>query len=122
MANYTVAGIGGDKTQPNWDISENSNDFWLVKFCDSTATTSITQISNFQFSISIYPNPAKESVTINYQFKAGDEIQLTDVLGKLLFTTKIKTPSSDFRLPTSDLSPGIYFLKAGNEVKKFVKE
>jgi hypothetical protein len=38
---YTVAagsraGIGGYKTQANWDITNSSYDFWIVKFCDST--------------------------------------------------------------------------------------
>jgi hypothetical protein len=122
VGNTTNGGIGGYKTQSNWDPNNFYYDYWIVKFCDTTSTTSITQIPDNPNTFSIYPNPAKESVTINYQFKAGDEIRLTDVLGKLLFTTKIKTPSSDFRLPTSDLSPGIYFIKAGNEVRKFVKE
>jgi hypothetical protein len=118
MANYTSGGIGGDKTQP----SQGFDDYWIIKYCDTTSTSSIKTNSNFQFPISVYPNPAKEYLTINYQFKAGDEIRLTDVLGKLLFTTKLTTRSSDFRLQISDLSPGIYFIKAGNEVRKFVKE
>jgi hypothetical protein len=119
MANFDDAGPGGYKTQPAWN---GTYDYWIIKFCDTTSTTSNTQLPDYPNTFSIYPNPANEYVTINYHFKAGDEIQLTDALGKLLFITKIKTPSSDFLLPTSDLSPGIYFLKAGNEVRKFVKE
>jgi hypothetical protein len=118
MANYTSAGIGGDKTQP----SQGFDDYWIIKFCDTTSTTTITQLSDYPNTFSIYPNPANEYVTINYHFQAGDEIRLTDVLGKLLFTTKISLPTLNFKLQTLNLSSGIYFLKAGNEVCKFVKE
>jgi len=33
MTNYTSAGIGGDKTQ----ASQGSNDYWIIKFCDTIA-------------------------------------------------------------------------------------
>jgi hypothetical protein len=122
FANYTASGIGADKTQPNWDPTNITLDFWIIKFCDSTLTTPITQLPGTQSPFSIYPNPANEYAFINYHFKAGDEIRLTDVLGKLLYTTKIKEPTLNFKLQTLNLSPGIYFLKAGNEVRRFVKE
>jgi hypothetical protein len=120
FGNSTSRGIGGEKTQP----SRGGHDYWIIKFCDSTRTTTGIQsaINNPQSAISIYPNPANDYVIINYRFKAGDEIRLTDMLGKILFTETITTLTSDFRLLTSNLSPGIYFLKAGNRVSKFVKE
>ncbi len=111
--------IGGHKTQSNWN---GSMDYWIIKFCDSTLTTSVTQLPDTHFPFSIYPNPANEYVIIVYHFKAGDEILLTDVLGKLLSTTKITAPALNFKLSTLNLSTGIYFLKAGNEVRKFIKE
>ncbi|MBL0053995.1 MAG: T9SS type A sorting domain-containing protein [Bacteroidetes bacterium] len=33
LANYTYAGIGGDKTQ----ASQGSWDYWIIKFCDTTS-------------------------------------------------------------------------------------
>jgi len=36
MANSTIARIGGDKTQDNWDTTFFSPDYWVIKFCDST--------------------------------------------------------------------------------------
>ena len=36
MANYTNGGIGGYKTQANWDSTDTTYDYWIIKFCDST--------------------------------------------------------------------------------------
>ncbi|MES2622434.1 MAG: T9SS type A sorting domain-containing protein [Bacteroidota bacterium] len=31
LAGFSTSGIGGDKTQPNWDPTLNTNDYWIVK-------------------------------------------------------------------------------------------
>jgi hypothetical protein len=36
MATYTTADTGGHKTQANWDPSLSTEDFWIVKFCDTS--------------------------------------------------------------------------------------
>jgi|SRR6185436_7353392 len=51
MANYTSAGIGGDKTQP----SQGFDDYWITKYCDSTTTT------GFPYAITI-PNQKFPSI------------------------------------------------------------
>jgi hypothetical protein len=125
MANWTSAGIGGNKTQPNWNsncVPHCTMDYWIIKFCDTTSTTSVSNLQPPASDFTIFPNPAGDYITINSNLIAGEEIRITDTLGKLLFTTKIKTPTSYFQFPTSNLSPGIYFIKAGNIVRKFVKE
>jgi hypothetical protein len=35
FANQTAAGIGGDKTQPNWDTTNYTYDYWMIKYCDT---------------------------------------------------------------------------------------
>ena len=39
FANYTAAGIGGYKTQANWDTVGHAPDYWIVKFCDTVNAT-----------------------------------------------------------------------------------
>jgi hypothetical protein len=70
----------------------------------------------------IYPNPANEFVVVSYEFGVGDQIIITDVLGKTLFTKIITQTTSNFKLQTLNFSKGIYFVKAGEAVGKFVKE
>jgi len=51
MANNTSGGIGGDKTQPNWDttfIFLPTHDYWIIRFCDSACailSVSITSVT-----------------------------------------------------------------------------
>jgi hypothetical protein len=126
MVNYTYAGIGGDKTQSNQDPNCTpflcSTDYWIIKFCDTTSTTSINLIPNYQNTFSISPNPARESVVISSEYgeKNKTPLILFDVFGNELYRDILRTPN--YRLPVSSLTPGIYFLKAGNEVRKFIKE
>ena len=115
IANITYAGIGGYKTQLAWN---NSYDYWMVKFFDTTITTNIqSAIQNLQSAITISPNPANEYSVISFQFKTGDEIRLTDVSGRALFTKTITVPTSNLKLKTSNFANGIYFVEiiSGNE-------
>src|SRR6185436_3403489 len=49
VANHTMAPIGGYKTESNWDLANNSNDYWIVKFCDSTSVPPTASLSGDQF-------------------------------------------------------------------------
>ena len=37
LCGYSNSGVGGDKTQPNWDVTNSYHDFWVVKI-DSAGT------------------------------------------------------------------------------------
>jgi len=36
IAEATYGNIAGDKTQPNWDTTLSSTDFWIIRYCDTT--------------------------------------------------------------------------------------
>jgi|GEM_PF-4608366 len=63
-------------------------------------------------SISISPNPAFSEIQISdFNFQKGDEIIFSDITGKICFTKRIQSLTSELRLQTSDLNNGIYFLE-----------
>jgi hypothetical protein len=54
MAGYTMGGIAGEKSEPNWDTTNFSSDGWIIKFCDSAT---VQQCNLFSIAISSYtPN------------------------------------------------------------------
>ncbi|MEO5570330.1 MAG: T9SS type A sorting domain-containing protein [Bacteroidia bacterium] len=115
MANMTYAGIGGYKTQSSWA----STDYWIIKFCDTTLTTSIT---NFQFSIFIlqlFPNPATSTIqlTFNTKEKTKVQIEIINVMGERVFKSQIVNPKSQINLDVSFLAKGIYVVRAGDGVR-----
>ncbi|HKR07056.1 MAG TPA: T9SS type A sorting domain-containing protein [Bacteroidia bacterium] len=119
----TASGIAGYKTEPNWDVSGITYDYWIVKFCDSISTIGINgfEVSGLKFDV--YPNPANEFVVISYHLSGKEkiEITITDITGKKLLHSTFNIQHSTFKIDVSNLSSGIYFIKAGTAVKKLVK-
>lgn len=74
-------------------------------------------------NFSVYPNPAKELITINNKTKQSINLQLTDVLGNLVMN--IILGQGLVTIDVSGLSKGVYFIreeiKSGNIIK-LIKE
>lgn len=123
LANFNNGTIGGYKTQPNWDTANSAYDLWMIKFCDSTLTTGVQSIfQNPQSAISIYPNPAAELLVVNGQWSGKEAIEIYDMFGRKVLQNVIRNPKSEITINISSLSSGIYFLHAGNKVRKFIKK
>jgi type IX secretion system substrate protein len=85
--------------------------FTLVPSCDGVV--SVIENNHPSAELHIIPNPASSEFQIsNFNFQPGDEIIVSDVLGKISFTKRITAPASSLKLQTSDFSNGIYFLQA----------
>jgi len=124
IANQTNSGMGGYKTWDNWDtvLVIPSFDLWIIKFCDTMAVSGcnfVSGISNIvqQYQFSIYPNPT--IATLNLFLNNKEDIVITNLVGEIVLQ---KTAKGKVELNVSFLASGIYFIKVGNEVRKFVKE
>ncbi len=84
----------------------------------------ITMQKNDTSKLSLRPNPALDELTIDNGINNIQEVSIFDVLGKELKRCSVN--NSKITLNISDLSSGIYILKAstqkGIHIKKFVKE
>ena len=107
IANYTQGGIGGYKTQPSWN---NSTDYWIIKFCDTTSTVGINAPNNPP-SVSIYPNPFEDQLHVSVNSNQPAEIVLYDMLSRKLLQQEFMNSVS---LSTSQLAPGIYICEIRN--------
>jgi hypothetical protein len=85
----------------------------------TVANAGLNELSANGFVIS--PNPVKDELKVSgIKFKSGDEIKITDVVGKEIYSDKIIFETSDMKLQTSNLQPGVYFLKINSANKKFI--
>lgn len=76
---------------------------------DTVFTTGIEK--HLEKDFAIYPNPAKETITIsNYPF--GASIAISDMAGKQLFSTTAK--AEKLIINTSDLANGLYIIRVEN--------
>ena len=100
----------------------------LVGGCDTIKDIGIG-ISSFPTNhspLSLYPNPANQSIVISQQ-SLVNTIEVTNVLGQKMKATITPLSTYDLRLTTDDYPSGIYFLKVTDEkgfqqVAKFIKE
>jgi hypothetical protein len=67
-------------------------------------------------SISLFPNPANESVTLKGE-NLGT-VRVFNVLGQMV--DAFEANGSEFRINTTGYENGIYFVKAGEQTLKFV--
>lgn len=97
-----------------------------VFILDATQAFNVTDVGINEFEVEslkfrVYPNPTNEILTIEFlTFNKEVEVKITDVFGNSLKNSTLKTQNS--QIDVSHLSSGIYFIKVGNAVKKFVKE
>lgn len=95
-----------------------------------TIATGINQLEEKGYSLSLYPNPANENLSMNVESKNVQDvrIELNDITGKIIFSEEIKLTKGENNLTYSidDLSQGVYFLSIKNSsgitVNKFVKQ
>jgi hypothetical protein len=97
-----------------------------VTVIPSGSTTGVSKISG-EKDFSISPNPARDYIEISSlspTLKRGvdevSDIQIFDMLGIAVSPTSGRIKEGG-KIGISNLSPGIYFIKIGNRVEKFVK-
>lgn len=71
--------------------------------------TGANDVSNAMSELSIVPNPATTSFEIlGKKFQVNDIVTINDVIGKVVYQTKISQPTSSFKVETIDYPNGIY--------------
>ena len=82
---------------------------------------------NIDSKIYIHPNPATDFITIQYSnqglqpFAERDKVQIFDVLGVEVMFVGSGLDLSTQQIDVSHLSAGVYFIRIGDKVEKFVK-
>lgn len=88
---------------------------------DESANTSNIAESSIK---SIYPNPGLDIITISATSNTIENYEIFDISGRLIQSVNSFGQSGNMQIDISELSPGVYFIKARkNELgKKFVKQ
>ncbi|MCB9230551.1 MAG: T9SS type A sorting domain-containing protein [Bacteroidia bacterium] len=74
----------------------------------------------------IYPNPARETVSVTFSdLEWAGKLTLQDVIGKVLWEAEIAPvngATATEEISLSGLKPGVYFLRAGKQTLRLIKE
>jgi hypothetical protein len=81
---------------------------FLLSACNDLTTGLTTEKDRAK--ISVYPNPAKEKLTVSSKdgFEAGDHIALVNAFGQMVFEETISAGAKEIEIRPGDLKAGIY--------------
>lgn len=68
----------------------------------------------------IYPNPATKQINVVWKDMDVEEIKITSFQGKLVKRVSANGLSGEKTIDLDRLSPGVYFVNVGNEVRKLI--
>ncbi len=128
VGTWTGSGIGGYKTQANWDTTEQTYDYWILKFCMDTVT-GINELTD-QPQITIYPNPFATDVSISIQKENLHQatFTITNLIGQTIYHQEETNLANSYTkmLDLSYLPNDIYFVtvqcKGETITKKIIKQ
>jgi hypothetical protein len=101
--------------------------------CDSTVQlilyvmpkqSGIALTRNSNSNLHLYPNPANNILFVEWNTETKKQIQemeIYDMLGNRQRLTRVNVSSKIWQVDVSELPTGIYLLKIGNHISKFVK-
>jgi hypothetical protein len=120
----SVTPLNGDTTISLFvqNISAELNRYSIV-FNNVVTKTSSFPLNN---SINIYPNPAKETLNVDFSLKNVElKLVVVDMLGNEIINENSRNQHTSLNI--QNLSSGVYFVKVINEnecvgIKKWVKE
>jgi len=95
----------------------------MIVFREPDTTQNINQLNNAKRSLVIYPNPATSSVSLMFTAKTNltdNTVFVYDAYGRVVKQLKIK--NNNLQINIIDLERGIYFVRVGSAIGKFVKE
>ncbi|WBV61945.1 T9SS type A sorting domain-containing protein [Chryseobacterium camelliae] len=110
---------GFSNSNPNsGDVTGNhgDNDFWIIKLAENQLSTNENIIKS---NISIYPNPAKDFVTIDH-LPSKATISIYDMSGRKIFSKKYT--ETKVSMHTSQLTNGTYIIQIDDQEKTILSE
>jgi hypothetical protein len=128
IASDSRSGTGGYKSQPNWDITNQTGDIWIVKLCEDPNSV-VNKNKQGAGDIVVYPNPFVNDIAISIEKENVQEATfvLTTMDGKILYQqheTHLATGYTKI-LDVRNLPSGVYMVTVSisgeNIVKRVVK-
>jgi hypothetical protein len=123
-----VKASGNSHSVINYSYTDDaplSLNFYRLKTVDNDGTFAYSKIIAFKLnkieSLAFFPVPATSNLTIQLNVKAATELQIIDVAGSVRKTKMVAQGANAFSLDITDLHAGLYFLKADDENRLFIK-
>jgi len=81
----------------------------LPHYLNCTSLTSVGEISSAENLMDVYPNPAKDFMSVSFNRPGIYNISISDIAGKIVYQT---TVNGDTEISTRNFCSGLYFIRA----------
>jgi hypothetical protein len=120
---FPLTGLSPGTTYHLWaryicDVGDTSAWSSMHTFTTLPAPVSVVNVAGADFTLQVYPNPAKNVLAVAALGKGNNTatIQLTDVTGKLLNSYTLNT--EEMNIDMSGLSSGVYFIRYADDMHR----
>jgi hypothetical protein len=126
----TVTGKGASGSYTYIDAQPlSSMNYYRLKMITQNGDYSYSKILSIRYdknaSVSIFPNPAKDAVTVQLHMPAGAvPLQIIDGMGRIVKSMTLQSSGSTLStlIDISDLARGQYYIHAGRQMLGFIKQ
>ena len=73
-------------------------------------------------NLQLHPNPADESINIDYSIKSTGILKICDLKGVVLKTLKLESDFNSLFISITDLAPGMYFVEMSSKDSKLTQK
>ena len=102
------------------------NDYWWSEFTNYTDCVGIYEVEFDTININVYPNPTTGELRIENNDLQIDNVQIFDIVGKLVISFIVSSQSQEIVINISPLTNGTYFVRLKTDkselTKKVIKE
>jgi len=102
----------------SFDDYQICNDTTSARFMNKP-TSIVKKTSDF---LSVHPNPADESVNIDYSIKSTGILKICDLKGVVVKTLKLEPDFNSLPISITDLAPGMYFVEMNSKDSKLTQK
>ncbi|MFN8285554.1 MAG: T9SS type A sorting domain-containing protein [Chitinophagales bacterium] len=128
-APYSVSWSNGQLTNPATNLSAGSYTATITdnSGCSKTVTLTVSESVGIntvadELSFRMYPNPAKDEVTVLFTLTENASLSVRNVLGQNITEQKLGATETTVKLPLSGFASGVYFVEIISGTKKTVKQ
>ena len=105
------------------DIFAGTSDSNVWKRPLDELISGIPGVSRDNQGIEVYPNPARNSIIVQYRAESQTELAIYDVLGEIIYRdARILNSSNQYGINITGWKKGLYFLRIGNHIEKIIKD
>ncbi|HXU28612.1 MAG TPA: T9SS type A sorting domain-containing protein, partial [Bacteroidia bacterium] len=100
----------------------NLTSFSPFAVVDQNAITGIDKVAATNVTLSLYPNPAANFVTIDFKNADAKSVEVYNEIGSKVYSMNVTDKNSAHKIDISNLPAGVYYVKVATATTPIIKK